>query len=283
MIHDQAKELRQLVQLDQRCRPAPSASAPRIVAVIGGKGGVGASTLAVQLAAAIQAGGCQALLVDADPIAAAATALCRLEPRHSLLDVLAGRRKCRETILPGPAGILVLPGPCADDHDGASAEPSQAHLIAELRSPDHRADVVLIDAGCGTTASARRFWQAADLVVVVTSPDIVAMMDAYAAIKIATEGRASTPIVIVVNRAKSEDEAADVQGRLSRACQRFLGLPIACAGWLPEAAAGNLAVALREHVAPLAAEIVRKLSQPGRAPVGAPVQRHDAAVAATHA
>ncbi|MBI1902248.1 MAG: P-loop NTPase, partial [Planctomycetia bacterium] len=223
MIHDQAKELRQLVQLDQRHRPAPSASAPGIVAVIGGKGGVGASTLAVQLAAAVQAGGWQSLLVDADPTAAGATALCRLEPRHTLLDVLAGRRKWRETVLPGPGGIQVLPGPCADDRSQDCTEPSQARLIAELRSPDHRADVVLIDAGCGSTAGARRFWHAADLVVVATSPDIVALMDAYAAIKIATEGRASTPIVIVVNRAKNEDEAADVQGRLSRACQRFLG------------------------------------------------------------
>jgi flagellar biosynthesis protein FlhG len=276
MIHDQAKELRQLVQLDKRSRPVAGAPAPGIVTAIGGKPGVGTSTLALQLAAAIQVGGCASLLVDADPSSAGATALCRLEPRHTLLDVLAGRRKCGETVLPGPFGIQVLPGPCADDHDHACTESSQARLISDLRSPDHRADVVVIDAGCGSTASARRYWQAADLVVAITSPDIVALMDLYAAIKIATEGRASTPIAIVVNRAKGEAEAADVQGRLLRACQRFLGLSVACAGWLPEIAAGNPAVELRDHVAPLAAEIVRKLSQPGRAAA----QRFDAAIAA---
>ena len=227
---DQATELRALVH---RSAPAcaPAATRPQQIVVFGGKGGVGTTTIAVNLAVALAQQGKRSLLCDA---AGGDVALqCRLEPRHTLADALDGKRPLAEVLHPGPAGVQVLHGSrepaCWDE----TAEHAWNRLMTQLNSLSPRPEVVVIDAGSRLDGLARQLWQAADRVLLIAGVEAAAIMDAYAAIKLLTDPARPASIGLVVNRA-NRPVADEVQQRLVRACRRFLGLPLRSVGYVPE-------------------------------------------------
>jgi len=225
---DQANDLRELVR--QSASPhMPAAEARRIV-VAGGKGGVGTTTVAVNLAAALNRGGWRSLLVDAAPGGDAAV-LCRLDPRYTLGDVLTGSRTVGEAAQVGPGGILVLAGDRGPEQLGDCAPAALDRLLAQL-SVFPRARAIVFDAGNSPNRVARRLWQAADLVLLVTTPSDAAVMDTYATIKLLAGPGGPAP-QLLVNMAPNEDAAASVFRRLQQACQRFLALELASTGCVP--------------------------------------------------
>jgi flagellar biosynthesis protein FlhG len=235
-MNDQANLLRQLVRHEAASRSDARRGA-RLVVVVAGKGGVGATTISVNLAAALSTGGSGCVLVDGNPHGADATTLCGLDAHYGVSHVVAGWRTAQETLLEGPGGIRVLPAVWDREYDDQWTERAQSRLIEELRDLDrvptsHAAAFVVVDAGCGLGAVLGRFWRAADLVLVVTTPDPLAIMDAYAAIKVHAEG-AAAPVHVLVNQATDTQQAAEVHQRLARACHRFLGLDVCDAGYVP--------------------------------------------------
>jgi MinD-like ATPase involved in chromosome partitioning or flagellar assembly len=109
-MQDQADELRQLVLRSAAAARHPAAPPPPLIVLHGAKGGVGTTSLAVNLAVSLARAGRRAVLVDADFHQPDATALCGLSDGDSVADVLAGRRTVHEVLQPGPAGIQVVPG-----------------------------------------------------------------------------------------------------------------------------------------------------------------------------
>src|SRR5713226_1187526 len=107
-MSDQADGLRQLVQAPSRKHPAPAKA--RSLLLTSGKGGVGSSNLALNLAIALGEYGQRVVLVDADLGLANIDLLCGLTPAVDLGDVLAGERALADAIVRGPAEIRVIPG-----------------------------------------------------------------------------------------------------------------------------------------------------------------------------
>ena len=228
---DQATDLRALVRQVATAHCA-AAARPRRIVVFGGKGGVGTTTIAVNLAVALAQQGQRSLLCDA---AGGDVALqCRLEPRHTLADVLAGNRTLAQVLHPGPAGVQVLPGTRELVRWHETAEHAWNRLMTQLASLSPRPEVVVIDAGSRPDPLARQLWQAADRVLLVTTVETAAIMDAYAAIKLLTDPARPASIALVVNRAPREAMADEAQQRLAQACRRFLGLPLRSVGHVPE-------------------------------------------------
>ncbi len=125
------------------------------------------------------------------------------------------------------------------------AAPAQQRLLTELRKLGAYADCVIIDAGNGLSQSVKRFWMAADTVILVTTSDLVSVMDAYAAVKVLGIDSPQTPIWTIVNQVGQDGDDPDLVGRdvfdrLERACQRFLALPVHDAGYVRQ---GTLAIA----------------------------------------
>jgi flagellar biosynthesis protein FlhG len=232
MLHDQADELRQLVR--QNFKPAAAVGpAPRLIVVSGGKGGVGATTVAINLAVALTRLGNRTVWVDGDLNRGGAVDGWRGSQRGSLLDVLSGRRTIHEVLERGPAGVQVLPGAWAPNDLTEFSATSQFRFITDLKHLGLHADTVVVDLGSGRNHFVRRFWQVADLVLLVAAADAAAVMESYAAIKVLLAGEVGVPIHTLVNFADLV-EAADVHERISSACRRFLGLRIASLGSLPE-------------------------------------------------
>ncbi len=230
-MFDQATELRALVR-QVATAPAPVAARPRRIVVFGGKGGVGTTTIAVNLAVALAQQGQRCLLCDA---AGGDVALqCRLEPRHTLADALAGKPPLAQVLQPGPAGVQVLPGTRELVRWHEMAEHAWNRLMTQLASLSPWPEVVVIDAGSRPDPLARQLWQAADRVLLATTVETAAIMDAYAAIKLLSDPARSASIALVVNRSPAASLAEEAQERLAQACRRFLGLPLRGVGQVPE-------------------------------------------------
>jgi flagellar biosynthesis protein FlhG len=244
-MHDQANDLRQLVRQASPQRPTLRT---RLVVVAGGKGGSGTTTLAANLAAAMAVEGRAVALVDADPGGGNVGLLCRLADRETIADVLAGRCLAQQALQAGPAGLKVLSGGWGDAGFSEWPGGAQDRFISQLQNLGPQAEWVVIDAGNVPTRFAQRFWQSADELILVTTPELAAVMDSYAAVKLLAQGERSLSFSAVVNLAPDGPVADDVQKRLRCACRRFLGLTLHDAGWIPRDPRIEAAAAAQELV-----------------------------------
>ena len=232
-MSDQANDLRKLVRRAARPQTEDAAS-PKLVVVTSGKGGVGTTSIALNLAIALARDGRRTVLVDADLEGADASKLCQLdEPAGSIAEILSGGQSVHETLQRGPGGIQVLPGTWSAGKLVDCSEAAQHRLLAQLRCLGPHADFVILDVGSGANRVVGRFWDAADHVLLVTTSDVVSVMDAYATVKVLCAARAPASLASVVNFAESHSAATEVHQRLAQACRRFLGLKLTFAGEIP--------------------------------------------------
>ncbi len=208
-----------------------------MVAVSGGKGGVGATTVAVNLAASLAERGRRVVLVDAARQHGDLAGVAGVDAgiARSLSEVLAGRCAAADALVPGPAGTLLLADGWAPESPPDWSLSADERLFAELAGLGNLADVLVVDTGSGIAPWTGRLWQRAQLAVVVTTVDDVAVMDSYATIKLATASLAGeTRVRVVANRCDSERTATEVCGRISNVCRRFLGRVVTQLPTLPD-------------------------------------------------
>jgi flagellar biosynthesis protein FlhG len=231
---DQASQLRRLVLQSSRPVACDDGPPPRTIVVSGGKVGLGSTTLAVNLAVALASHGARTVLIDFDLYRADVAAHCGLTESVTIADVLLARRDIHEALQRGPGGMQVVAGIRTAEARNACSDRALHRVLRQVQSLGRHADIVLIDTGNGPSEPTIRLWQAASDVLLVTTPDAVAVMDTYATIKtLLSRSAVQSPVRLVVNRVDGEEVAADVHRRIDHSCQRFLGLPLALAGWLP--------------------------------------------------
>lgn len=234
-MHDQASQLRSLVLRANRQAVADHAPPPQLLVVAGGKPGVGATTVAINLAVALSRNGCRTVLVDANLQNASAAKYLECPEAPGIDDVLAARRDIHEILQLAPGGMQLAAGARRCAGAPICTERSLGRLLKQIRSLGPHADVVVVDAGHTPSDLAARFWQAGDHVLLVTTADAAAVMDSYASIKTMTARLPGAPALeLLVNRAATQAIAADVHHRIDQSCQRFLGLSLALRGRLPD-------------------------------------------------
>ncbi|MEY4181361.1 MAG: Flagellum site-determining protein YlxH [Planctomycetota bacterium] len=269
---DQAAELRKLVLAEARTAAGNFEHRPRLLVITGAKGGVGATTTAVNLAVALADHGARVVLVDADPNRAGVASLCGLDEQHGLADVLAARRDIHEVLVRGPAGIQVAPGVWAPDSRVVRAtgpmpidtgsgtvndlfsERAAARLLRQLSGLGRHAEWAVLDVGQGPSVLLRRLWLAADVAVMVTTPDSLAVMDAYAGLKRLKDGQLRAMPCLLVNHTQNREEALDAHSRVEQACRRFLSCELRFAGHVPVDAMVAAAAEQRKPVVAWAAK-----------------------------
>jgi flagellar biosynthesis protein FlhG len=199
-------------------------------------------------------------------------------------DVLAGRKSIHEVLERGPGGIQMVIGARTPEARNSCSEKSLQRTLRQIQQLGRHADVVLIDTGSGPSEPTIRFWQAADEVLLVTTPDAVAVMDTYATVKtLLSRSAACRSLRLVVNQAADAESAADVHRRVDQSCLRFLGMSLELAGWLPhDAAMPSLArrgqpLLLAQPESPLCAAIEQLAESLLAAPHHAPRQQRLAA------
>lgn len=205
-----------------------------MIVTAGGKSGVGVTTTCVNLAVTLAKHGLRTVLIDADLQTPAAAVLCGCALSPGLGEVLAAKRDIHEVLQRGPAGLQLIPGIVSPIPPAQCTPKSQQRLLRQLHSLSKHVDVFVIDAGSEATDFARQLWATADDVLLVTAPDVVAVMDTYAAVKTMYSPATIAPqLRIVVNQAQDDAQATDVFRRIDQSCQRFLDIKLQLAVALP--------------------------------------------------
>ncbi len=238
-MRDQASTLRNLIQRRLADTSASASEGARIVVFTSGKGGVGKSNLALNLAVATAQAGSRVCLLDINPGSSNFDLLCGLNCYWNFGHVLTGAKSLGEVILKGPAGINVVPGASGLLEFAASQELAQQFAALETAY-----DVLFVDAGNGMSESARRFASVADVTFLVTTPEPTAIADAYATLK-AWQGNVSAMPEVLVNRVESVDQAKQILNRFSQTVEMFLRCPAPSGCWVAEDSAVAHAVAAR--------------------------------------
>ena len=203
------------------------------IAITSGKGGVGKTNLAVNLAVCLARLGRRTCLLDADLGLANADILCNLSPRLTLEHVISGRCRLAEAMLLAPGGFRLIPGACGVAKLADLDATDRAALIGQLAALDHVADDLIIDTGAGLAATVLAFVTAASRVLVVTTPEPTAMTDAYGMIKALTARAPDLAVSLVVNMVSDDQEGRAVFDRIDRVSRTFLGRALDYRGAIP--------------------------------------------------
>jgi len=211
---------------------------PKLLVVGGGRAGVGTTTIAVNLAAALAQARRGTRLADAATEGPGAV-LARVEGGDALGGAVAKRPAARDALEPGPRELERLLAARTRGNDPTPARTVGQRRTGEMRGPDREAEYVVVDAGNGVGPLARQLWESADLILLVTTPEPAAVMDAYASIKLLASPGGVTPggrlpIHTLVNRSPNRSIARQVHARLSQACLRFLGIEIERVGFVAD-------------------------------------------------
>ncbi|MHC4126874.1 MAG: MinD/ParA family protein [Planctomycetota bacterium] len=213
--------------------PHPNGRLARAIAVTSGKGGVGKSNIAVNLAVCLARLGRRVCLLDADLGLANADLLCGLTPRLTLEHVVCGRCRLAEAMLLAPGGFRLIPGACGVARLADLGGRQRLALLEQLTSLERVADIVIIDTAAGLSTNVLAFAAAARRVIVATTPEPTAMTDGYGMIKALAARAPRTRVDLVVNMAASRAEAESVFGRMDRVSRTFLGRSLELAGIVP--------------------------------------------------
>ncbi|HEU4615869.1 MAG TPA: P-loop NTPase [Kofleriaceae bacterium] len=209
-------------------RPTPQR---RAIAISGGKGGVGKSTVALNLAITYAQAGAKALIVDTDLGMADLNLLLGVAPDRSVLDALGGA--AIEDVLVQAHGISLLPalnGSYLLSTLGPAAQSRMLEMIASLAS---RFDTLVVDVAAGIGQLQTTFASATTDAIVVVNPEPLSMADAYACLKVLSTEQGVRHAYILPNRVTSRAQAAELVARLTALVDRFLDLEITALPHIP--------------------------------------------------
>ncbi len=216
-----------LVQVNTRPRPT------RVIAVTSGKGGVGKSTVAINLAIAMAQAGSRVTLLDADLGLANIDVLLGLSATRTLSDVLNGDCSLNDILLQGPAGVRIVPAASGVQHMADLGEAERVGLMRAFSELEGDMDVMIVDTAAGISANALQFCEASQEVLVVVCNNPASITDAYATIKVLNQRTRRTRFRVLVNMVHSEAEAREIHQRLLVATDRFLEVALEYAGSIP--------------------------------------------------
>ncbi|MEM7263081.1 MAG: MinD/ParA family protein [Planctomycetota bacterium] len=220
----QENRLRDWVQAGER------ESGARVIAVSGGKGGVGKTNLSVALGLTAASQGRETMLLDGDLGLANIDVLFDLELERDLSHVLAGRATLDEILVDLPFGLTLVPGASGMTQMADLPDADPEALERTLCGLEDRAELILVDTGAGINREVVEFCVHAGEVLIVTTPEPTAITDAYALIKVLAEREPGLRLWLVVNMARNRAEGDATVSRVQEVARRFLGVSVQSAG-----------------------------------------------------
>jgi len=216
-----------------RAPPTPRQEATSI-AIASGKGGTGKSFLATSLAVLLHRAERKTVLVDCDFGLACDHLLLGVKPTLTLQQLLAGQCTLDQVLLKTPCGPRLLPGASGVRRMANPSDKDLTSLARELGVLAGQEDALLLDLGAGIAPATVLSMLGADWIVLVTQPEIAALVDAYAVIKCVAQVKSDARFLIVVNRASTPGRGEMAFQRLSEVAGRNVGVELRYLGEIPD-------------------------------------------------
>lgn len=205
----------------------------QVIAVTGGKGGVGKSNISVNLSIALAELNRRVVLLDADLGLANVDVLLGLKATHNLADVLSGECSLQEVMVTGPSGIKIVPASSGVQQMVSLGDREHAALIHAFSDISDQVDVLVIDTAAGISDSVVSFVRASNEILVVVCDEPSSITDAYALIKLLNTEHDVFRFRIVANMTRTTQEGSKLFSKLNAVCQRFLDVSLQYVGHIP--------------------------------------------------
>lgn len=206
----------------------------KVIAVTSGKGGVGKTNVAANLAVALGQQCRNVMLLDADLSLANVDVLLGLQPRFNLSHMLSGDVDLAATVMHGPAGIRIVPA-TSGNHAMTDLSPaSQAAIVNAFSELADQPEVLVVDTAPGIAPAVARFVQASQQAVVVLCDEPASITDAYALIKVFSRNYGVTHFQIVTNQTRNVNEGHRLFDKIRRVTDSYLDVVLRHLGDIPE-------------------------------------------------
>ena len=232
---DQAARLRKLVEerkVDQ-IRVDQKKTA-RIISVTSGKGGVGKTSLSVNLAAHLSKQGTKILLIDADLGLSNVEIMLGVTPSYTLKDVIKHGKDIEDVIINGPYNLDFISGGNGFLELAELSEIEREEILIKIHKLEELYDIIIIDTGAGISKNVTAFLTISDEIIVITTSEPTALTDAYSIMKVISEEKLKQKIGLIINRVKTKSEFQQASNILISTAKKYLGEEIKSLGYVYE-------------------------------------------------
>ena len=205
----------------------------QVIAVTGGKGGVGKTNVAVNLGVALAEMQRRVILMDADLGLANVDVLLGLRAKRNMYDVLQGDAELHDIIVDGPSGLKIVPASSGVQRMAELSAQEHAGLIHAFSQLGDQVDTLLIDTAAGISETVVSFVRAAQEILMVVTDEPSSITDAYALIKLLNTQHEISRFHVLANMTRSQHEGKNLFGKLSQVTDRFLDVTLEYMGHIP--------------------------------------------------
>ncbi len=231
---DQAEQLRNIIKASSQ----PQRPIARVITVTSGKGGVGKSNTAINLAIQFRKMDQRVVILDADFGLANIEIMFGAVPKHNLCDLIYQGKNIKDIITEGPMGIGFISGGSGIAGLSNLSRDYLIYIIQNLAELDAIADIIIIDTGAGISDAVLEFLVASGEILLVTTPEPTSITDSYSLLKALSRHprflREQSMIKVIANRVSSREEGQSLYNKLNAVVTRYLKLPISYLGAVPQ-------------------------------------------------
>jgi flagellar biosynthesis protein FlhG len=218
---------------DQNLAAVASQQGMNVIAVTSGKGGVGKTNIAVNLAVSLARQGRKVVLFDGDLGLANIDIALGLRPTYDIRHVLSGEKSLAEVLIDGPRGIRIVPATSGISQLTRLDAQQRANIVNAFSELSHSVDTLIVDTGAGIDASVQTFCSACQSIFVVICDEPSSITDAYALIKVLNKESGVKEFQLLANMVDSDAQGRALYGKLSRVASRFLDVSLGYLGSIP--------------------------------------------------
>lgn len=231
---DQAEKLRNIIKAQSR----PRRQAARVITVTSGKGGVGKSNTAINLAIQFRKMDQKVIILDADFGLANIEIMFGTVPKYNLYDLIYQGKNIRDIITWGPMDVGFISGGSGIVGMANLSQDYLNYIIQNLVELDSMADVIIVDTGARISNAVLEFLVASNEILLVTTPEPTSITDSYSLLKALNRHSRFKPeytsINVLANKVKNEEEGSMLYHKLNTVVSRYLKLPIEYLGYIPQ-------------------------------------------------
>ncbi|MCI8523514.1 MAG: MinD/ParA family protein [Lachnospiraceae bacterium] len=231
---DQAEQLRNIIKANVQ----PHRPLARVITVTSGKGGVGKSNVAINLAIQFRKMGQKVIILDADFGLANIEIMFGAVPKHNLCDLIYQGKSIKDIITWGPMEVGFISGGSGIAGMSNLDKDYLNYIIQNLTELDEMADTIVVDTGAGISDAVLEFLVASGEILLVTTPEPTSITDSYSLLKALNRHprylRDTTQIKVLANKVSNEAEAEALYAKLEAVVARYLKMPISYLGMIPQ-------------------------------------------------
>ena len=231
---DQAEQLRNIIKAGSR----PQRPLARVITVTSGKGGVGKSNTAINLAIQFRKMGQKVIILDADFGLANIEIMFGAVPKHNLCDLIYQGKSIRDIVTWGPMEVGFISGGSGITGMSNLDRDNLGTIIDNLAELDEMAETIIVDTGAGISDSVLEFLVASGEILLVATPEPTSITDSYSLLKALNRHprflREDSKIKVIANKVSSDTEGETMYNKLNTVANRYLKLPVSYLGAIPQ-------------------------------------------------